>query len=62
MVADFFEFDGMDSIFIGSNTPIDATIQFIKDKDFKYFALSTTLTLNLPNLHNLIKKNEKCKK
>lgn len=56
MVADFFEFDGMDSIFIGSNTPIDATIKFIKDKDFKYFALSTTLILNLPNLQKLIEQ------
>lgn len=56
MVADFFEFDGMDSIFVGSNTPINATIQFIKDKDFKYFALSTTLMLNLPNLQKLIEK------
>ncbi|MCX8094741.1 MAG: cobalamin-dependent protein [Caldisericia bacterium] len=54
MVADFLEFEGMDTIFIGSNTPIDAIIELIKNKDFKYFALSATLMLNLPNLQKLI--------
>jgi methanogenic corrinoid protein MtbC1 len=54
MVADFFEMDGWDTIYLGANMPMEGIIQAIKEQKTDVLALSTTMTFHLSQIAELI--------
>lgn len=54
MVADFFEMDGWDSIYLGSNNPPDAILQAVIDNQPYLLALSVTIATHVKNAQNVI--------
>ena len=54
MVADFFEMDGWDSIYVGANTPTKTLIQMVKTERPDLLALSVTIIPHLKNLREII--------
>ena len=55
MVADFFELSGWDSIFLGSNIPIDVIINHLIENPTQLFAISATTSSHLIEVRDLIK-------
>jgi methanogenic corrinoid protein MtbC1 len=55
MVCDFFEMDGWDSYYLGANTPAEALIEFIADKNADLLAISVTMTFHLPRARALVR-------
>jgi MerR family transcriptional regulator, light-induced transcriptional regulator len=54
MVADFFEMDGWDSIYIGANTPTKALIELVCRERPNLIALGITMTYHLGTAASLI--------
>jgi len=55
MVADFFELSGWDSIFLGSNIPIEVIINHLIENPTQLFAISATTSSHLIEVRDLIK-------
>jgi methylmalonyl-CoA mutase cobalamin-binding domain/chain len=54
MVADFFEMDGWDTIYVGANTPTRSIIQTINEHRADVLAISATTTFHLSSVRELI--------
>lgn len=54
MVADFFELSGWDSVFLGSNIPIEIVIEQLLDKKTDVIAISATTSSHLVEVQELI--------
>ncbi len=54
MVADIFELHGWDGYFLGANTPINALLQMVQDKQPDLVGLSLSIFFNMPNLYNVL--------
>ena len=54
MVADMFELHGWDGYFLGANTPINALLQMIEDKQPDLVGLSLSIYFNMPNLYEVL--------
>ncbi len=54
MVADFFEMDGWDTYYLGSNLPIEYIVEEVKEKSPDVLGISTTTIVNLDYTRNLI--------
>jgi len=54
MVADFFEMEGWDTIFLGANTPPEGIIKTIEDHRADLLALSTTMTFHISLIRETI--------
>ncbi len=56
MIADFFEMEGWDTVYLGANTPIDSVIAMVIEHQADILAISVTLGLHLGNLKEMIEK------
>ncbi|MBF0407191.1 MAG: cobalamin-dependent protein [Candidatus Riflebacteria bacterium] len=56
MVADIFEMNHWDSIFLGANTPADDLIKYIQASSPDFVGLSLSIYFNLPILNETIRK------
>lgn len=56
MVTDFFELDGWDTFYLGSNVPIDGIVQELIERRADLAAISTTISSNLGFMVSLINK------
>jgi methanogenic corrinoid protein MtbC1 len=56
MVTDFFEMEGWDTHYLGSNMPDEHLIRSIKENDADVLAISVTLPLHIGKAKNLIAK------
>ncbi len=56
MIADMMEFEGWDSYFIGSNTPLEDIEKMIREKEPDLLALSVALFFNMNELENILKR------
>jgi len=56
MVADFFEMDGWDTYYMGSNMPDNHLIQSIKEHRAQLLAISVTLPIHIQKVTSLIEK------
>lgn len=56
MVADFFEMGGWDSYYLGANTPSESIIQAIKETKASIVIISTTLSVHIHKVKELIQK------
>lgn len=56
MVADYFELFGWDGYFLGSGTPDDELIKFIREHHPDLLAISISVSFNLGNLMKLVLK------
>lgn len=54
MVADVFELNGWDGLFVGSNTPTDDLLTLVDDKEPDLIGLSLSIYFNLPRLIEII--------
>jgi len=54
MVADFFEMDGWDSLYIGANVPAASIVAMIRDRHADAIAISSTMPYHLPRVYELI--------
>lgn len=54
MVADLMEFQGWDTFFLGSNTPIKDLEEMISEKEPDYLALSLALYFNMSKLEEIL--------
>ncbi|MBD3226217.1 MAG: cobalamin-binding protein, partial [Caldithrix sp.] len=54
MVSDFFEMEGWNTYYLGSNTPINSIIQMITDTHADVLAISSTIPFNVPKVSKLI--------
>ncbi len=54
MVADFFELEGWDSVFLGANTPAKAIAATIEKEDAELLCLSATMLVHIPRLTETI--------
>ncbi len=54
MVADFFEMDGWDTFFLGSNTPVNDIIRMVDDLEADLIAISATMSYYLGEVKGLI--------
>ncbi|PKM94758.1 MAG: hypothetical protein CVU84_09605 [Firmicutes bacterium HGW-Firmicutes-1] len=64
MVTDFFEMDGWDTYFLGSNTPTKSIIAFIKKYSIDIMAISCTMNYHVNSVENIIdtiRRNDDCK-
>ncbi len=59
MVTDFFEIEGWDTYYLGSNTPTDGVIKMIEDTEADLLAISSTIPFNVPTVEELIKEVRK---
>jgi methanogenic corrinoid protein MtbC1 len=55
MVADFFEMDGWDTYYTGSNTPVRSILEAAQGRKFDLIALSVTMPRHLPDAEYLIR-------
>jgi methanogenic corrinoid protein MtbC1 len=55
MVADFLEFDGWSTIYLGANTPASALATMVIDQHADVLCLSTTLTVHIQSLIDTIR-------
>jgi len=55
MVADLFEASGWDSVYLGSNVPIESVVRMVGETPTALVAISTTITPNLSALTALIR-------
>jgi len=60
MVADFFEIEGWNTVYLGSNTPHSSIISMLKETKADLLAISSTIPFNVPQAQSLITriKNE----
>lgn len=56
MVSDFFEMDGWDTYYMGSNMPDSHLIESIRDHEANLLAISVTLPIHIGRVTELIKK------
>jgi MerR family transcriptional regulator, light-induced transcriptional regulator len=56
MVADFFEMNGWDTYYLGSNTPTASIIQTLTERKADILAISATMTFHIKLVENLIKQ------
>ncbi len=56
IIADTLELDGWDILYIGSNTPIDDLIKYIKIEEPVFIGISITMTYNLDTAKELINR------
>lgn len=56
MVADFFEMDGWDTYYLGSNVPLSSIVQTITEREADVLAISATMTFHIPLVADLIKQ------
>ncbi len=54
MVADFFEMDGWQSVYLGANTPVRGVVEMVEEHRPDVVALSVTIADHLPALRELI--------
>lgn len=54
MVADIFELNGWDAIFLGANTPKDDLLNFMKLRKPDALALSLSLDFNIPTINKTL--------
>lgn len=54
MVADFFELNGWDSYYLGSNVPADSVRRALIERRAELLAISATMTFHLPKVTELI--------
>ena len=54
MVADYFEYHGFETIYLGANVPVVKVIQTIQDEQVELVAISVTISTHLSNLKELI--------
>ncbi len=55
MVSDFFELEGWNTTYLGSNTPDNAIVNMLRETDADVLAISATIPFNLPNVTQLIR-------
>lgn len=56
IIADIFEIEGWDVIYLGANTPIDDLIKYIEQEQPIFIAISITMSYNISVVSNLIKR------
>ena len=56
MVADFFEMDGWDGIYIGANTPTEALVDLVCREHSHLVALGITMTYHLGTARHLVER------
>lgn len=54
MVADFFEMEGWDTYYLGSNTPAQSVLQSVADQQADVLAISATMTFHVKKVRELI--------
>ncbi|SDB43078.1 Methanogenic corrinoid protein MtbC1 [Desulfonatronum thiosulfatophilum] len=54
MVADILELHGWDGYFLGANTPVDALLKMIADKQPDLVGLSLSISHNMSSLHAIV--------
>lgn len=54
MAADILELHGWDAFFLGANTPMDALLMMIDDKQPDVLGLSLSIYANMPNLYAVL--------
>lgn len=54
MVADFFEMDGWDTLYIGANVPAASIVAMIRERHADAIAISSTMPYHLPHVYELI--------
>ncbi|GAB6058385.1 cobalamin B12-binding domain-containing protein [Desulfonatronum parangueonense] len=59
MVADILELHGWDGYFLGANTPVEALLKMIDDKQPDLVGLSLSISHNMPNLHAILDRIRK---
>lgn len=56
MVADFFEMEGWDTYYLGSNTPSASIIRTLTEREADILAISATMTFHIKLVEDLIKQ------
>ncbi|HPE69708.1 MAG TPA: cobalamin-dependent protein [Thermotogota bacterium] len=56
MVADFFEMEGWDSMFLGANTPLPSILQTLEEFQPDLVAISATLSYHLQYVEQILKQ------
>jgi MerR family transcriptional regulator, light-induced transcriptional regulator len=56
IVADFFELHGWHGFSLGANTPTDALVAMIKERDPDVVGLSMSLLMNRPHIENMLEQ------
>jgi len=59
MVADFFEMDGWDTVYLGANSPSSAVVEEMKERGAEGLALSATMTPHVSAVAELIQEVRK---
>ncbi|HTY90142.1 MAG TPA: cobalamin-dependent protein [Methanocella sp.] len=54
MVADFFEMEGWDTIYLGANTPARSVLRTLKENKVDVLAISATMTFHVSKVKELI--------
>lgn len=60
MVTDFFEIEGWDTYLLGSNTPTESILDFIKKHNIDLVAISCTMDYHINAVENIIKTIRLC--
>ena len=55
MVADFFEMDGWDTLYVGANTPAASIVAMIRDHHADAIAISSTMPYHIPRVYEMIR-------
>ena len=55
MVSDFFEMDGWDTYYMGSNMPEDQLLQSLREHDANLLAISVTLPIHISRVESIIR-------
>jgi methanogenic corrinoid protein MtbC1 len=56
MVTDFFEMDGWNTYYLGSNVPLSSIMQTLTERKADVLAISATMTFHIPLVADLIKQ------
>jgi methanogenic corrinoid protein MtbC1 len=56
MVTDFFEMEGWDTYYLGSNTPVSSIVQTLIERNADVLAISATMTFHINLVADLIKR------
>ncbi len=54
MISDIFEMNGWNALYLGSDTPDHELIRFVKEQKPNVFAISASLSFNIPNVVSLV--------
>jgi methanogenic corrinoid protein MtbC1 len=60
MVSDFFEMAGFDTWYLGASTPTDAVAQALAERQPDVFAVSATMSDQLPAVRELVRAARAC--